>query len=74
MEIERPGKNEEYEPFGRMGENGRYPKRLRIPPLRFWNNERKYYDRGILSSVTLIDDKRGKRISDMIEKQINEAD
>jgi hypothetical protein len=74
LEIERPAKNEEYEPFGRMGEDGRYPKRLRIPPLRFWNNERRHYNRGTLSSITLIDDNRGKRVSEMIKSQIDEAD
>lgn len=70
----RPGKNEEYEPFGRMGEEGRYPKRLRVPPLRFWNNERRHYDRGVLSSITLIDDARGRQVSELIERQVNEAD
>ena len=74
LNIERPDKKEEYEPFGRMGEEGRYPKRLRIPPLRFWNNERRHYERGMLSSITLIDDKRGKQVSKMIENQIKDAD
>jgi hypothetical protein len=74
LEIEKPGKGEEYEPFGRMGVDGRYPKRLRIPPLRYWNNERKHYDRGLLSGVTLIDDNRGRRVSKIIETQINDAD
>jgi hypothetical protein len=50
---------------------GQYPKRLRIPPLRYWHNERKGYNRGMLSSVTLIDDERGRFVSDVIESQID---
>jgi hypothetical protein len=57
-----------------MGLEGRYPKRLRIPPLRFWINERKQYDRGLLSGITLIDDSQGRRVSEIIETQINDAD
>ena len=56
LDLEKPEEGEEYEPFGRIGKKDRYPKRLHIPPLRFWNNERRNYDRGMLSTITLIDD------------------
>jgi hypothetical protein len=57
-----------------MGLEGRYPKRLRIPPLRFWINERRQYERGLLSGITLIDDSQGRRLSKIIEAQINDEE
>lgn len=61
---------QEYEPFGHFGEGNRYPQRLRIEPLRFWINQRKNYDHGILQSVTLADDELGNRNYDRIMEQI----
>lgn len=35
INFQKPKAGDEYEPLGR-GPVERYPKRLRIPPLRFW--------------------------------------
>ena len=70
IKIEKPPRGQEYLPFGKMNESP-YPQRLRVPPLRYWLNEKRNYNRGMLESITLVDDKRGNTVAEIVEAQLN---